>query len=355
MAMGRFRPSNRSTLELTSEMWQVQDFYPNPQSHAGTSCGGVGLLPTLPGGLSHGSRSQVQETLHSRSPNHPQGSWRDQSPCPKSVRSTSASSASIVPSSVQMDAHRFLRPGPRPTHRGCAYPSMLRFDDPSVFAPPWSSTASGIIWSSNAPDATTAHQASSPRRASRPGSSIRTTKQFRQPANPGNKTDDTDLAAIQRAAVNGFGLLEPPADPLSSVSNCSRGTAVTWSRRASHCAARSMNIFMRLCQDTASVLKTSMMRGFAVDRPTIWLAAAILQAGVPGLIVQLRRAEIRVHQPTLEKILAWARSAPAAEDESHLHLKILTDLDDDRLSKVQACVRSRRSWRACWSRRRTCS
>src|SRR6266542_3228438 len=34
------------------------------------------------------------------------------------------------------------------------------------------------------------------------------TKQFRQPANPDNKTDDTDLAAMQRAAVNGFALQE---------------------------------------------------------------------------------------------------------------------------------------------------
>src|SRR6516225_8907334 len=37
-------------------------------------------------------------------------------------------------------------------------------------------------------------------------------KQFRLPADPGNKTDDTDLAAIHRAAVNGFGLIEPPLD-----------------------------------------------------------------------------------------------------------------------------------------------
>src|SRR5216683_2159058 len=36
-----------------------------------------------------------------------------------------------------------------------------------------------------------------------------TSKQFRVPADPGNKTDDTDLAAIFRAAVNGFGLVEP--------------------------------------------------------------------------------------------------------------------------------------------------
>ena len=37
-------------------------------------------------------------------------------------------------------------------------------------------------------------------------------KQFRLPADPGNKTDDTDLLAIQRAAVNGFGLIEPVLD-----------------------------------------------------------------------------------------------------------------------------------------------
>jgi len=40
------------------------------------------------------------------------------------------------------------------------------------------------------------------------------TKQFRMPANPGNKTDDTDLAAIHLAAVNGFGLIESNPDPL---------------------------------------------------------------------------------------------------------------------------------------------
>src|SRR5262249_42799060 len=40
------------------------------------------------------------------------------------------------------------------------------------------------------------------------------TKQFRQPADPGNKTDDTDLSAILRATVSGFGLPEPKPDPL---------------------------------------------------------------------------------------------------------------------------------------------
>ena len=39
-----------------------------------------------------------------------------------------------------------------------------------------------------------------------------TTKQFRQPAHPGLKTDDTDLAAIHRATVTGCALVEATRD-----------------------------------------------------------------------------------------------------------------------------------------------
>ena len=38
------------------------------------------------------------------------------------------------------------------------------------------------------------------------------TKQFRQPVDAGNKTDDADLAAIHRATVSGFALVEAPRD-----------------------------------------------------------------------------------------------------------------------------------------------
>src|SRR5260221_10089530 len=38
------------------------------------------------------------------------------------------------------------------------------------------------------------------------------TKQYRQPVDPGNKTDDTDLAAIHRATVTGCALLEATHD-----------------------------------------------------------------------------------------------------------------------------------------------
>jgi transposase len=167
-----------------------------------------------------------------------------------------------------------------------------------------------------------------------------TTKQHRQPANPGNKTDDTDLAAMQRGAVNGFGLLEPPADSLSI-------RLQLLARHRRDLVEKTVALRSQIHEHLYAIMPgySRCFDDIYDARIPLWIArefgsaAAILQAGVPGLIVQLRRAEIRVHLPTLEKVLAWARSAPAAEDESHLHHKILIELDDDRLSKIRGvCV-----------------
>jgi transposase len=163
-----------------------------------------------------------------------------------------------------------------------------------------------------------------------------TTKQHRQPANPGNKTDDTDLAAIYRGAVNGFGLLEPEPDPISV-----RLQLLARHRRdvvEKTVALRSqihehLHAFMPGYSHCFADL-------FDAHIP-LWVArnlhsaAAIVAAGVPGIIGQLRQAGIRVHLPTVEKVVAWARSAPAGEDESSLHWNILIDLDDDRLLKAR--------------------
>jgi transposase len=163
-----------------------------------------------------------------------------------------------------------------------------------------------------------------------------TTKQHRQPADPGNKTDDTDLAAMQRGAVNGFGLLELPADPLSV-------RIQLLARHRRDLVEKIVALRSQIHEHLHAIMPgySKCFEDIYDARIPLWIARefgsamAILQAGVPGLIVQLRRAEIHVHLPTLDKILAWARSAPAAEDESHSHLQIFTELDDDRLSKVR--------------------
>ena len=64
-------------------------------------------------------------------------------------------------------------------------------------------------------------------------------------------------------------------------------------------------------------------------------AAEIVQAGIDGLAQQLRKANIKTHKPTLEKIVAWARSAPSAEEPASLHRRFFVELDADRLAKLQ--------------------
>ncbi len=163
-----------------------------------------------------------------------------------------------------------------------------------------------------------------------------TTKQHGQPANPGNKTDDTDLAAMHRGAVNGFGLLEPPADSLSI-------RLQLLARHRRDLVEKTVALRSQIHEHLHAIMPgySKCFEDIYDAQIPLWIARefgsarAVLQAGVPGLIVQLRGAGIRVHVRTLEKILAWAHSAPAAEDESHIHLRILAQLDDDRLSKVR--------------------
>src|SRR5262249_19720578 len=162
------------------------------------------------------------------------------------------------------------------------------------------------------------------------------TKQYRQPANPGNKTDDTDLAAIFRGGVNGFGLLEAPADPVSA-------RLQLLARHRRDLVEKAVALRCQIHEHLHAIMAgySRCFGGIYDSQIPLWVAKnvgsaeAILRAGVFGLVEQLRQAGVRIHCPTLEKIVAWARSAPEAEDHSNLRLRILTELDDDRLSKIR--------------------
>ncbi len=162
------------------------------------------------------------------------------------------------------------------------------------------------------------------------------TKQFRQASDPGNKTDDTDLVAIQRAAVNGFALIEPPRDD-------------TW---------KELQLFIRYRRDL--VFKTSALcaqirehleaalPGYAACFDKLWdigcvfplvrvfgSAEAMVQAGLPGLIEQLRQQRLRFQERTLKRILTWAEQAAPSDQAAALHRRLALNLEDDRLRKNQ--------------------
>lgn len=161
------------------------------------------------------------------------------------------------------------------------------------------------------------------------------TKQYRQAADPGDKTDATDLAAMHRAAVNGFGLTEQSLPTVY----------------------RHLQLLIRHRRDwvyKTTALRTQIREHLGVAMPgyadlndkffesdtMLTLARrfdsadAILRAGVDGLADALREAKVQCQRRTLERIVAWAGNAAPADPDPLLQQQIWTALDDDRAAKT---------------------
>jgi len=162
------------------------------------------------------------------------------------------------------------------------------------------------------------------------------TYQYRQPADPGNKTDDTDLAALHRATVNGFGLIDTPwPDDYQQWQLLIRHRRDLVQKASGlRCQIReylhaAMPGYAELFKDpwiTAVVLPLARHFGSA---------AALRQAGRQGLQRFLHQAQLRCQQTTLARILAWAETAAPGYPHVDLLRSIVSTLDDDRLEKTR--------------------
>jgi transposase len=162
------------------------------------------------------------------------------------------------------------------------------------------------------------------------------TKQYRQPADPGNKTDDTDLAAIFRVAINGFGLLETPwPDAYQQLQ--------AWRRHRRDLVRKTSRL---RCQ-IREVLHAT-MPGYAELFGHFWehasalflarrtgSAAAVRAVGFDGATALIRQASLPYRRQVIEQILAWANNAPPGHPHPDCLGSILGDLDDDRLEKTR--------------------
>lgn len=163
-----------------------------------------------------------------------------------------------------------------------------------------------------------------------------TSKQYRQATDPGVKTDDTDLAAIHRAAVSGCALLQAPIAPLYRELQLLIRQRRDWVRKAS-----------LLCCQIREYLHSA-YPGYAACFARPWhsdvmlalvrrfeSATAMLQAGPMGLGDALRQQQVRFQRPTLDGVLAWARQAPPADPAAALQRRIALALEDDRRRKTR--------------------
>ena len=165
----------------------------------------------------------------------------------------------------------------------------------------------------------------------------RTTKHFRQPADPGDKTDDTDLSAIHRGATTGFGLLEPIPEPLYSqlqlLARHRRDLVEKSSALRCQIQEHLHAILPGYAKCYSDLFECRYALGIATAFPS---AAAILRAGVMGLQQWLRAQKLTAHRRILENVLVWARNAAESDSQAELQGRILAELEADRRAKEQA-------------------
>jgi transposase len=162
------------------------------------------------------------------------------------------------------------------------------------------------------------------------------TKQYRQPVDPGNKTDDKDLAAIHRATVTGCALLEASWDEAWTTLQL-----LVRHRRDLVRKGAALNCQIRDHLEAA-------LPGYAAcfdrlwESPVAWhllrhyaTAAQLRAAGRMSLCQSLRQAGIRFHQRTVQAVLDWAEQAASGDVAAAQHHRIALALHDDRQRKTR--------------------
>ena len=161
-------------------------------------------------------------------------------------------------------------------------------------------------------------------------------RQFRQAEHPGDKTDDHDLLGIHRAAVVGFGLLEPPLDDTF----LNLRALVRHRRDLVHKVSAVQQQMREHLHATlpgfTSLFEVDKFWDSSVAMPLARRLAspdAVRQLGLVGIANLLRDAGVRFQQRTIDKIVGWAEQAATADADAVVRQRILCDLDDDRVAK----------------------
>jgi len=162
------------------------------------------------------------------------------------------------------------------------------------------------------------------------------TSRLRQPRDPGNKTDDTDLAAIHLAAVNGFALVEQGLDEAWT-------TLQLLIRHRRELVRKTVVLRTQIREHLDAALP-----GFAACFEDLWerecawhlarhfaSAQALLAAGLDGWCASLDAAGVRYQRRTLTPVLDWAAQAAAPDLGATARRRFALALDDDRRQKTQ--------------------
>ena len=163
-------------------------------------------------------------------------------------------------------------------------------------------------------------------------------RHYRQPSHADTKTDDNDLEGIFRAAVNGFGLLEPVWDE-------------TYLRL--QLLARHRRDLVRKRAKLQCQIRQHLERclpGYAALFPddNLWKqslplrvarrassAEAVRAAGVGGVTAWLKEDKTRFQSPSVERVVTWSANAADADPLAPHLARVWHTLHDDWLVKTK--------------------
>lgn len=167
-------------------------------------------------------------------------------------------------------------------------------------------------------------------------------RHYRLPAHADSKTDDHDLEGIFRATVNGFGLIEPAWDD---------------NHRHLQVLARHRRDLVRKRAKLQSQIRQGLERclpGYAAlfpgddlwTRPVAMSVAcrairpeAIGAAGVSGVWRWLKEDKLQVQSRTVDRLVAWAASAAAADPLCDYLARVWQTLYEDWQTKTRQIQR----------------
>jgi transposase len=162
-------------------------------------------------------------------------------------------------------------------------------------------------------------------------------RQFRLADDPKNKTDDTDLKAICRAAVNGFGLREPALDE-------THARIRLLARHRRDLVRKNADLRNQIHAELDALLPglSAAVGGIFDHEPALVIArrlgsaAAIRDRGLEGLAADLDAEHVRYQRRGLKRILAWADRAHEPDECRNVHKRIFADLDDERRARLRS-------------------
>ena len=165
---------------------------------------------------------------------------------------------------------------------------------------------------------------------------------YRLPEHGDLKTDDHDLIAIYRAAINGFGLLRQPWTPRDqSLQLLARHRRDLVDKRSKlQCQIR---YYLERClPGYCRLFPDSDLWEHAVGRMTLQFIAthggthqALLDAGIPGVIRWLKQERCAFQSRSVERLLAWAADAVPGDPMAPVMTSIWQTLLTDWNSKTQ--------------------